>query len=226
MAEDEVKNTNDTTGQNSDEGTQNTDTGDGDLDVDGQDKKKLEESSKEEMADYLRELRKENKEKRLANLRIQKELDALPELRQKLKDLEDKDKTEEEKKAERLKELETTAQKVPTLSKYEAHVKKLLGERTKQVKEMDEDVQASINSLLEDMPKEDFLGRLKVIDAVLAVSGVQKKEDGGDMSVEDTGNPAETGDGDASRTLAQDLAYSPLGMQEAEMAGLVKSKSE
>jgi hypothetical protein len=226
MADEGDKNTDDGTGKDSDEGdTQNTDTGKGGDDKDKSKQKKLEDSSTEELIAYIKELRTESKGRRERIADLEKDLEGKPELQKRLKELEDKDKSEEEKRAERMKELEEAAEQVPGLQKAQEYVKKVLGERMKAVEEMDEDAQASIKSLLEDLPKKDYLGRLKVIDAVLAVSGGKKKESG-DMDAGDTGNPAETGDGESSRTMAQNLAYSPMGMQEAQMAGLVKTKSE
>ena len=198
----------------------------GDDGLNSGDRKRLEELSKEDLAGYLRELRKENKKRREENARIQKQVGALPELMQKLLGEEDSEEVKEKEAAERLIELEEAAGRVPGLERYSKHVEGIYGERMKGVEEMDEAVQGSINNLLEDMPEDDFLGRLKVIDAVLAVSGTKEKESAGDMSADDTGNPAETGDGESSKTLADDLAYSPQGMQEAALAGLVKSKSE
>lgn len=225
MAEEVNEGGNKPTGDNSDEETQNAGSSDG---GDGKDKskqKKLEESSTEELITYIKELRNESKGRREKISELETLLEGVPDLKKKLKDLEDKDKTEEERRGERLKELEEAAGQVPELQKAQEYVKKVLGERMKVVEDMDEETKAPVLSLLEDLPKKDYLGRLKVIDAVLAVSGVKKK-DVGDMSAEETGNPAETGDGETGRTMAQDLSWSPMGQQEAEWAGLIKKSSE
>jgi len=202
--------------------TQNADASDGADDPDGKTDNKLEESASPELAKYIKELRTEQVRRNKTNQELKGELDKLKSDRKeeakRLKALEDKDKSEEDLKAERLKELEETAGKLPELEKYHKHVKALYGRRIKAVKEAGEEVQASIDSLLEDMPKDDFLGRLKVIDAVLAVAG-KKKE----MPEEDVGNPAETGDGESGKTLAGDLAWSPMGQHEAGLAGLTKT---
>jgi hypothetical protein len=211
-------------GQTSDEGkTQNTDTSDGDKGQEGPSKKKLEESSAEELIAYIKELRTESKDRRLENAELKEALGDVPELKGKLKELEDKGKTEDELKAERLKELESAAGKLPELERLQKHVKATYTGRMKAVKEMGEEIQSSVNSLLEDMPKDDYLGRLKILDAVLAVSGGTKKPD---MKVEETGNPAEIGAGESGKTMAGDLAWSPQGGQEAILAGLVKPPSE
>ena len=213
----------DEAGQTSDEDkTQDTDTSDGGDGKDGQNKKKLEESSAKELISYIKELRTESKGRREEVSALKKRLDGTTEgtdeLKKKLKELEDKDKSEEDLRAERLKELESAANKLPELEKYQKHVKALYGERMKVVKGMGDEVKASIDSLLEDMAKDDFLGRLKIINAVLSVTGNEKK----DMSEEDVKNPAETGEGESSRTLATDLAWSSQGQQEAALAGLTK----
>jgi len=224
MADDEGKKE-EGKGQASDEGDPDAKTSDGDKGDDGSGKKKLEESSQTELISYIKELRTESKGRREEITALKTKLDGADsgsaDLKARLKELEDKEKSDEEKQAERVTELEAAAGKLPELEKYQKHVKAVYGERIKALKEMDEAIQSSIDSLLEDMPKDDFLGRLKIIDAVLAVSGGKKPE----MKVEDTGNPAETGDGESGKTMANDLAWSGQGSREAELAGLIKKPS-
>ena len=207
------------TGKTSDEEAQDTKTSEGGEDQEGPSKKKLEESTTPELIAYVKELRTESKTRREENAKLKEALEEVPGLKEKLQELEAKTKSEDELKAERLKELENAAGKLPELEKYEKHVKALYGARMAALKALDETVQEPINSLLEDMPKDDFLGRLKVIDAVLAVSGGKKME----MPKDEVGNPAETGDGESGKTFAKDISWSQQGSQEAEWARLTKS---
>jgi hypothetical protein len=221
MAEEEVKKTEEgEVGDATDDGTSSTDTSDGGDGEESQSKKKLEESSNDELIAYVKELRAESKARREENTDLKKLVEEVPGLKEKLKELEDKDKSEEDLKTERLMELEAAAERVPLLEKYQAHVKAAYLKRMKEVKEMGDAVKEPIESLLEDMPKDDFLGRLKIVNAVLSVSGSGRSAT--ELSEGDEGSPAETGTGDASRSVAKDLAWSPMGQSEAELAGLTK----
>ena len=154
------------TGDAADADAQNTSTGDGGADQDDQRKNKLEDASVPELLAHIKELRTEQMRRREENAILTQTLEGVPALEKALKELQDKDKSEDEKRTERMAELEEAAGKLPELERYQKHVRTAFAERMKAVKEMGEEVQTSVNSLLEDVPKDDFLGRMKVVDAV------------------------------------------------------------
>ena len=188
-------------------------------------RKKLEEATTEELIAYIKELRTEAKTRRLDGEGLQEKYEALltksEEAAQKIKALEQEKLTDAEKEAERVKVLEAEAAKMPSLERYRLHVEEQYKERMKEVEKLDKDVKKSINDLIADMSEDDFLGRLKAVNAVLAVTGKRDKVPDGDE-----GHPGETGGGDSGRTLDSNLAWSPLGQQEAAMAGLTKKSSD
>lgn len=172
-------------------------------------------------ATVLAELKKVRKEAAKAREKAAKAKEQADLASTKLKELEDAKKTQEEKDAEKRAALEADAAKLPGLQRYAEHVKAELATEMKRVDGLKAEQKKPYLDLLAAFGEEDFLGRLSAVRAIKAAEGIREPVKQGDE-----GNPADPGGGAAGKTLASQLAWSPDGLREAELAGLIPKKKD
>lgn len=183
--------------------------------------KSLESQTTDELVEYIGELREENatyrKRAKAAEGKVGDLTKKTESLEERLQELEDQNKTAEEKEAERIEALEAEAQKVESLKPFKEFVDNRYEAETKFLDDLEDDEQkAAFTDLLESFPEDDTLGRLRALTALKAAQGRKKEV----MDPGDEGNPGETGGGASEKSLADKLSWSSEGMREAEMAGM------
>lgn len=161
----------------------------------------------------LREQKEEQEKLAEAVARLEADQTELDELRNKMK-------TAEEKEAERLQALEAQAAKADSLAPYLNFVKSRYEDAIEGISGMDDDDprKAKYQELLSSFDDDNYLGRLRVLEALSAAEGVRNDEE---VREGDNGSPAKKGGGITETPYAKKLAWSPAGLREAQLGGLV-----
>jgi hypothetical protein len=176
-----------------------------------------------ELVDMIRGLRSESASYRTrakaAEEKLGESSSRLDEMSTRMTELESLNKTVEEQEQERLLALEARASQVDALEPYQLHVKAQYEAGFANVEGMDDGPEKQkFTDLLNSFGEQDYLGRLRVLQALEVVQKKQERH----MEPGDQGNPGEPGGGASEASLADKLGWSTEGLREAKLAGLIK----
>lgn len=176
-----------------------------------------------ELVDMIRGLRSESASYRTraksAEEKLGESSSRLDEMSTRMTELESLNKTVEEQEQERLQALEARASQVDALEPYQLHVKTQYEAGFSVVEGMDDGPEKQkFTDLLNSFGEQDYLGRLRVLQALEVVQNKQERH----MEPGDQGNPGEPGGGASEASLADKLGWSSEGLREAKLAGLIK----
>ena len=199
-----------------DEGGASDEKGDGEKGADekGVDTKALETADRDTLLATIATLNEENGNRRRQAKDFESEN---ADLTKRLTALEDAAKTEDEREAERITELEAKAAQGDAMGPFKEHVRAELETELKRVEKLKAAQKGPYTDLLAAFGENDILGRLKAVRALRAAEG-----DKGDVVAEgDEGNPVETGTADGKPNMSELLGWSEGAELEGKLAGML-----